>query len=67
MSPDMRILSMILKMDLMVMISKMATVLRKEDTVSRNIRNEDLIDDFENGLDGDDHYDGNTVKTVQKG
>ena len=34
----MRILSMILKMDLMVMISKMATVHRKEETVSRDVR-----------------------------
>ena len=33
-SPDM----MILKMDLMVMISKMATVHRKEETVSRDVR-----------------------------
>ena len=48
----MRILSMILKMDLMVMISKRAIVHRKEDTVSRDMRNEDLIDDF--GLNGDD-------------
>ena len=38
MSPDMRILSMILIMDLMVMISKVATVHRKEDTVSRGMR-----------------------------
>ena len=37
-SPDMRILSMILIMDLMVMISKVATVHRKEDTVSRGMR-----------------------------
>ena len=39
----MRILSMILKMDLMVMISKMATVHRKEDTVSRDMRILDLM------------------------
>ena len=38
-SPDMRILSMNLKMDsMMVMISKMATVHRKEETVSRDVR-----------------------------
>ena len=37
-SPDMRIFSMILKMDLMVMISKTATVHRKEDTVNRDMR-----------------------------
>ena len=37
-SPDMRILSMILKMDLMVMISKMATFHRKKETVSRDVR-----------------------------
>ena len=34
----MRILWMILKMDLMVMISKMAKVHRKEETVSRDMR-----------------------------
>ena len=34
----MRILSMILEMDLMVMISKMATVHRKEDTLRLDMR-----------------------------